>query len=313
MPAKKQDLPTASEGARWDDIRVFLAIQRAGSLGQAALRLGLDTSTVSRRLVAFEESLGNKLFERSRGGLTATRAAGAVLAAAEAMEAAHARLTRDATDVETVVQGVVRLSMPPGLADTFIAPALPRLRAQYPRLSIELEASARVLDIARHEADIALRTVRPESAQLLTVKLLRGMRWVVAASHELAGRLGRVDDWSTLPWITWDRDLSRFGPSRWLARHAPGAEIALRTSHFASQLAAARAGLGVLLVPDIDRRARDLGLVQSSRSLHKSVSELPTDDVWMVGHASLRQLPRVEAVWRFLRDEIRAQTRELPA
>jgi len=313
LTGAEQDRAAAAEDARWDDIRVFLAIKRAGSLGQAALRLGLDTSTVSRRLVAFEASLGSKLFERSRDGLTATRAAGAVLAAAEAMEAAHARLTRDATDVETMVQGIVRLSMPPGLADTFIAPALPRLRAQYPKLSIELDASARVLDIARHEADIALRSIRPESAQLLTVKLLAGMRWVVAASHELAAQLGRVDDWHTLPWITWDRDMSNFGPSRWLARHAPRAAIALRTSHFASQLVAARAGLGVVLVLDLDRRARDLGTVRFSRSLHKSVSELPTDDLWMVGQPALRDVPRVEAVWRFLRDEIKALTRELPA
>jgi DNA-binding transcriptional LysR family regulator len=292
-------------------VRVFLAVKRCGSLGQAALRLGLDTSTVSRRLAAFEQSLGELLFERSRDGLEPTRAASAVLAAAEAMEAAHARLTRDASDVETVVRGVVRLSMPPGLADTVVAPALPRLRALYPKLCIELDASARVLDIARHEADLALRSVRPENAQLLTLKLLSAQRWVVAGAHSYVRELGRVDDWNALPWITWDRDLSSFGPSRWLARHAPKAEIVLRTSHVASQLAAARAGLGVVLVVDVDRRARDLGAVSFSRALQKSVSELPTDDLWLVGHPSLRDVPRVEAVWRFLRDEFREQMREL--
>jgi DNA-binding transcriptional LysR family regulator len=312
MAAKKQDQPPAPHEPRWDDIRVFLAIQRCGSLGQAAFRLGLDTSTVSRRLAALEESLGERLFERSRDGLAATRAAGAVLSAAEAMEAAHARLTREASDLESSVQGVVRLSMPPGLADTFIAPALPRLRALHPKLCIELDASARVLDIARHEADLALRSIRPENAQLLTVKLLGAQRWAVATSQTYARELGRVDDWNALPWITWDRDLATFGPSRWLARHAPKAEIVLRTSHFASQLAAARAGLGVVLVLEIDRRVRDLAAVQFTRSLHKSVSELPTDDLWMVGHQNLHDVPRVEAVWRFLRDEIKEQTRDLP-
>jgi DNA-binding transcriptional LysR family regulator len=310
MPAKKQDHPPVTQDPRWDDVRVFLAIKRSGSLGQAALRLGLDTSTVSRRLAALEESLGERLFERSRDGLEATRAAAAVLAAAEAMEAAHARLTRDASNVESSVQGVVRLSMPPGLADTIIAPALPRLRALHPKLCIELDASARLLDIAHHEADLALRSIRPENAQLLTVKLLSAHRWVVAASHTYARELGRVDDWNALPWITWDRDLATFGPSRWLARHAGKAEIVLRTSHFASQLAAARAGVGVALVPEFDRRMRDLATVQFARSLQKSVSELPKDDLWLVGHPTLHDVPRVEAVWRFVRDEIRDLTRD---
>lgn len=312
MAAKKQDQPAPLHEPRWDDIRVFLAIKRCGSLGQAAFRLGLDTSTVSRRLAALEESLGERLFERSRDGLEATRAAGAVLSAAEAMEAAHARLARDASSVESSVQGVVRLSMPPGLADTFIVPALPKLRALHPKLCIELDASARVLDIARHEADLALRSIRPENAQLLTLKLLSAHRWAVATSQTNARELGRVEDWNALPWITWDRDLATFGPSRWLARHAPKAEIVLRTSHFASQLAAARAGLGVVLVLEIDRRVRDLAPVQFTRSLHKSVSELPTDDLWLVGHQNLHDVPRVEAVWRFLRDEIKEQTRDLP-
>jgi DNA-binding transcriptional LysR family regulator len=312
MAAKKQDRPSAPQEPRWDDIRVFLAIKRCGSLGQAALRLGLDTSTLSRRLAALEESLGERLFERSRDGLEATRAAGAVLAAAEAMEAAHARLTRDASDVETSVQGVVRLSMPPGLADTFITPALPRLRALHPKLCIELDASARVLDIARHEADLALRSIRPENAQLLTVKLLSAQRWVVATSQAYARELGRVDDWNALPWITWDRDLATFGPSRWISRHAGKAEIVLRTSHFGSQLAAARVGLGVMLVLEIDRRVRDLAAVQSTRALHKSVSELPTDDLWLVGHPNLHDVPRVEAVWRFLRDEIKSLANDKP-
>lgn len=310
MAAKKQD----QEEPRWDDVRVFLAVKRFGSLGQAALRLGLDTSTVSRRLSAFEASLGLALFERSRDGIKPMRAAASVLAAAEAMEAAHARLSRDASAVEAAVQGVVRLSMPPGLADTFIAPALPKLRAMYPKLTIELDASARLLDVARHEVDLALRSVEPENAQLLTVKLLSAQPWVVAASQPVARELGAVEDWNAVPWIAWDRDLARFGPSRWLQRHAPRAQIVLRTSHFASQLAAARAGLGVVLVPELDRRARDLALVAHARALRKSIADLPTDDLWLVGHPSLRDSPRVEAVWRFLREEIKSATRgPLPA
>jgi DNA-binding transcriptional LysR family regulator len=300
MKAKTQDL----DSARWDDVRVFLSVYRAGSLGQAALRLGMDTSTVSRRLAAFEDALAVRLFERAREGISPTAAASSVLAAAEAMEAAHARLAREASDVQTAVQGVVRLSMPPGLADTYVAPALPALLKQHPALRIEIDAGARVLDLARHETDIALRSVKPESAQLVALKVLTQRPWVVAASAAMASELGKVRDWNELPWIGWDRDLASFGPARWLNRHASRAAVVLRTSHYASQLAAARAGLGVLLVADIDRRVHGLAEVDYARALSSSVAVLPKDDLWLVCHQSLRDVPRIDAVWRFLKEGV---------
>ncbi|MET0285994.1 MAG: LysR family transcriptional regulator [Polyangiales bacterium] len=303
MKAKTQDL----EAVRWDDVRVFLAVYRAGSLGQAALRLAMDTSTVSRRLSAFEDGLAVRLFDRARDGIQPTRAAKGLLAAAEAMEAAHARLAREAGDVDAVVQGVVRLSMPPGLADPYIASALPRLLAQHPKLTVEIDASARVLDLARHETDLALRSVRPESAQLVAQKLFARHPWVVACAPALAKQLGKVRDWSTLRWIGWDRDLASFGPARWLSKHVPNAAMVLRTSHFASQLAAVGAGLGVALVPEVDRRHRGLAQVDHARTLAPSVAALPRDDLWLVGHQAQRELPRIDAVWRFLRDELLAQ------
>jgi DNA-binding transcriptional LysR family regulator len=298
MKAKTQDL----DHVRWDDVRVFLAVYRAGSLGQAALRLAMDTSTVSRRLSAFEEGLAVRLFDRARDGIAATSAAKGLLAAAEAMEAAHARLAREASDVDAVVQGVVRLSLPPGLADAYVAPALPRLLREHPQLRIELDASARVLDLARHEADLALRSIRPDGAQVVALKLLSKHPWVVAASASLASELGKVRDWNDVPWIGWDRDLASFAPARWLHRHAPRAQVVLRTSHFASQLAAAGAGLGAVLLPESDRRSRGFTAVDHARTLSASVSALPTDDLWLVCHQSLRDLPRVDAVWRFLRE-----------
>lgn len=281
---------------------MFLAVYRAGSLGQAALRLALDTSTVSRRLSAFEEGLAVRLFDRARDGIVPTHAANGLLSAAEAMEAAHARLAREASDVDAVVQGVVRLSLPPGLADAFVAPALPRLLRQHPKLRVELDASARVLDLARHETDLALRSIRPESAQLIALKLLAKHRWVIACAPALAAELGKVRDWNEPPWIGWDRDLANFAPARWLNKYAPNAALVLRTSHFASQLSAAQAGLGVALVPEFDRRQRGLAELGYVRALAPSVAALPTDDLWLVCHQSLRDLPRVDAVWRFLRE-----------
>jgi DNA-binding transcriptional LysR family regulator len=102
-----------NESPRWDDVRLLLALLREKSLARAGARLGLDTSTMSRRLSSFEAAIGARLFERTRQGLVATRRAQQLLPAAEAMEAAHAKLFRDASAIETRAAGIVRLSVPP--------------------------------------------------------------------------------------------------------------------------------------------------------------------------------------------------------
>ncbi|HTJ81589.1 MAG TPA: LysR family transcriptional regulator, partial [Polyangiaceae bacterium] len=296
--------------ARWDDVRVFLATHRHKSFGAAGVRLAIDTSTVSRRVAAFEAALGVRLFERTREGLLPTRAAERVLAAAEAMEAAHARLSRDASDLDALAEGIVRISVAPGLADVFVAPSLVRLRAKHPKLEIELDASTQPRDLTRHEADLALRSTKPQGADLVVLKVATAV-WVPAASPALAEHLRAVRAWDEVPWITWDRDLSSFGPARWVAANAHGATIALRTSHFSSQIAAARAGLGVVLAPLPYVGACKLARVASTKALAKTSTATPVDDLWLVGHRVLRDVPRVAAVWSFFAEELRAWARRM--
>jgi DNA-binding transcriptional LysR family regulator len=293
-----------NESPRWDDVRLFLALLREKTLARAGVRLGLDTSTMSRRLTSFETSVGARLFERTRQGLVATRLAQQLLPAAEAMEAAHAKLFRDASAIETRAEGVVRISVPPGMADTFIAPALARLRALHPGVRVELDASVRVLDLSRYETDLALRSVPPQGADLIVTKLLRS-RWVAAASPAFAKQQGKVKDWSALPWIAWDADLATFGPSQWLKRYAHGAEIVLRTSHFVAQLIAAAEGLGAVLVPEPYLPKYALTPLRFASTLSASSEKWPVDDLWLVSHRALRDVPRVAAVWDFLALEFR--------
>jgi DNA-binding transcriptional LysR family regulator len=289
------------QDVRWDDIRIFLAIHRRHTLAAAATRLGLDTSTVSRRLAALEEDLGERLFERTREGLQPARAAERVLAAAEAMEAAHARLARDASDVEHLAEGVVRISTAPGLSSTFIAPALPRLRKKYPRISIELDAHIAPRDLTRHEADLALRSVRSQGAELVTTKLVTAP-WVAAAAPRLAAKLGTLRAWSDAAWVQWDRDLASFPPARWVTQHVTAPAIALRTSDFPAQLAAVRAGLGLMLAPVPYLVPWNLVAVDFAPALPH---DWPSDDLWLVGHRVLRDVPRIAAVWDFLAAEFR--------
>ncbi len=290
---------------RWDDIRIFLAIHRHHTLAAAAGKLTIDTSTVSRRLAALEADLGHPLFDRTRTGLTPTAAAQRVLAAAEAMEAAHARMTREASDVEASAEGIVRISTAPGLSSVFVAPRLVRLRRLYPGISIELDASVAARDLTRHEADIGLRSVRSHGADLVTTKILSAP-WVAAAAKPLAAKLGALADWNAAPWITWDRDLASFHVSKWITANVHTRSIALRTSDFPAQLNAASTGLGIVLAPVPYLEKANLVPLKLSPALAKAAEAWPADDLWLVGHRALRDVPRVAAVWSFLLDELRA-------
>lgn len=292
----------------WDDVRIFLALHRERTLAGAAARVGLDASTLSRRLAALEESLGARLFDRTREGLVPTDGAERLLAAAEEMASAHARFSRDASAFEREAEGVVRLSVPPGVADAFVAPALVRLRKKHPRIRIELDASVRYVDLTRREADLAIRTTRPQSGDLVVLKLAE-QRWTPMVSAARAKKMAPVASWGELDWIAWGEELGHLPPAQWLRRHAERAGIVLRTSHFAAHIGAVEAGLGAALLPAIYTRVAKVAPARWAKSLAPSVGELPPNESWLVGHRALRAVPRVAAVWSFLVEELGNLTR----
>jgi DNA-binding transcriptional LysR family regulator len=297
--------------ARWEDVRLFLALHRERTLASAGAALGLDPSTLSRRLVALEEALDTQLFDRTREGLVPTAAAELLLPAAEEMAAAHARFLQDASGFERVAEGVVRLSVPPGLAESFIAAALGRLHAKHPRIQIELDASTRFVDLTRREADIAIRTQRPLSGDLVFVKVGQ-RRWTPMIARKDASRGKPVADWGQLRWIAWADDLQAFPPARWIAQHVPPDAVVFRTSHFSAQVSAVEGGVGAALLPPVYARLAAVAPVRHSSALRSSVDELPISETWLIGHRALRNVPRVAAVWTFLVEEF-ARFEDRPA
>ena len=286
----------------WEQVRVFLAVMRERSLAGASARLGVDVSTTSRRLDRLEGDLGAPLFDRTRAGTTPTALAEQLLPHAEEMELAAARFATAGAAVETEVEGTVRLTVPPGLADAFVAPALARLHERHPRLVVELDASVGYADLTRREADLAIRGARPTSGELVAVKLVT-VRSTPLASPAYAKKLGKLKRLEDARWIVWDLDLAHLPDAQWLRKHGPGIVQVLRTSHFASQLAAARSGLGVVMAaePFADDR---LVPVAHARSLDAAWADLPTGTMWLVGHRALRHVPRVAAVWTFVQEVV---------
>jgi DNA-binding transcriptional LysR family regulator len=290
---------------RWDDVRLFLALCRARTVASAAGTLGVDASTASRRLAALEEELGAVLFDRNREGITPTEAAENLMPVAEEIEAGMMRFANAAQGLEREASGLLRLACAPDVAVVLLLPLFKELLARHPALRIEVEESTTPLDLTRREADLAVRVVRPVRGDLVVTRLMQA-RWVLAASPELAASVGKLRKWSDVPWISWTESHAHAPQPRWLAKHAREIEPLFRTDSFAVQLAAAAAGLGVVLVPEPSAAHHGLERVKLAPALKEAAEDWPVSDLFLVAHRALREVPRVRVVWDLLVERLGA-------
>jgi DNA-binding transcriptional LysR family regulator len=279
---------------RWDDLRIFLAAFREGSCAAAGARLGVNQSTVSRRIAALESDLGVRLFDRMPEGLVPTAAAEEIVPRAELFEATAAEL-RDMVDgLDTRLGGVVRVALPDVIASELVAPALPDFLREHPGLRLELIAGDAIVDLSRREADLALRFVRPESGDLVVRRVATLCLAGFGSKKYLDAHRGKSPQ--ELAWLDWDTTQAHLPDAAWLRAAFPGIEPVLRTSSLGVRLRATRAGLGVsVLAQPLAERYPELEAIGGL----PAIAEVP---VWLVGHRALRDLPRIKAVWAFLED-----------
>jgi DNA-binding transcriptional LysR family regulator len=302
-----QRTPRPGPALHWDDVRLFLALCRSKTVGRAGKALGVDASTVSRRLVLLEESVKATLFDRGRDGITPTKAAEDLMPVAEEIEAVITRFTTAAEGLEREISGPVRITCPPDVAEVVVMPLLRTLRARHPALRFDLDPGESVLDLTRREADLALRTVRPTSGDLIVTRLL-SMRWVVAAAPELARELGTLKRWTDAPWVACGGRLAQVGPARWQARYVT-TEPAVRSESLSVLVAAVRTGIGVALLPEPSISFYGLVPVKLGAALRPDAAAWPGDDLFLVTHRALRHVPRVSTVWTALVQQFTRPTR----
>lgn len=303
---------TSAPPLAWDDVRLFLALSRARTVGAAAKALGVDGSTVSRRLAALERSVGAVLFDRGRNGLTPTEAVEVLLPVAEEIEHAMHRFGGATQELDRNVEGVVRITCPADVAEVVVVPQLRELRKKHPKIRVELIPSEAMLDLTRREADVAIRTIRPTSGDLVVTKVTSA-RWLAAASPKLARELGALRAWTDAPWVGWGEGLHMAPPARWLARHAPEVDPIVRTDSLVLQIAAITGGVGVGLLPQPSVAHYRLVEVQTSRALRDDVAAWPTSELFLATHRALQNVPRVRLVWDVLARAMRDGGRKVAA
>jgi DNA-binding transcriptional LysR family regulator len=292
----------------WQDLRFFLAIQRAGSLTAAATRLRVNQSTVSRRLAALESAIGARLFERTPGGLRPTATADRIAPAAERLETEALGIGRVLSGAESRVEGVVRVTATEGLGVHLVAPALRELHRAHPGLQVELLLDSKSLSLTRREADVALRLARPRQAGLVARKLgeVRSALYASARYLEERGRPAPRDGLAGHAILAYDDSLGAVPESRWMAQHARRAVCALRTNSVLAQLRAAEAGLGLALLPCY--LAEPAGLV---RVLPRTADV--RRELWLALHADLQHAPRIRAAVEFFAATAKARAAALQA
>jgi DNA-binding transcriptional LysR family regulator len=236
----------------WNDHRLVLAVARAGSLAGAAKALGVDHSTVFRRLVSLEARLGLALFERGPGGFYGPTEAGArAAAAAERMEGEALGLARDLTGLDQRLSGRLRVTCSETLAYRLLTPWVARFRAAHPGVVIELAVDSRVLDLSRREADVALRVARPREGDLWGRKLA-DVAWTVYGARDYLAAVPALSgpaDLARHPLIGWEEGMSGVNAAAWLAEAAPAEAVVYRTGSLVNQFVAARAGIGLAALP----------------------------------------------------------------
>ena len=278
----------------WNEPRVVLAVHRAGGLTAAAAALGIDHSTVFRRLNTLEKKLGVRLFERLPGGTYHPTAAGErMAAAAERMEDEMLSLDRDLAGGDRRLSGTLRVTCSETLAYARLTTHLAAFRQAHPGIVVQLVVDNRVLSLSRREADVALRPVRPREGDLWGRKLA-DVAWTLYASSALldgiGGPLPRAEDLARHPLIGWEEGTGSVMAAAWLERAAPAAAFVYRTNSLVNQLVAATTGLGLALLPCYLGDGRP-GL---ARALAAPIPALAAE-LWIVTHADLRGTARVRA------------------
>src|SRR5262245_61809660 len=247
-------------GMNWDDWQVFLAVARVGRVSGAARRLGVEHTTVARRIAALEKALGVPLFYRTTRGYLLTPRGQSVLATAEAMERSALEVEARARENSGALAGCVRVAMPPEFGSHWLGPQLPAFRALYPQIELQILVGTRERDLSRGEADLAVQPPRPSQTGMVAFRIARVSTGLYASRTCLGDRrlrIRKVDDLRGLPLLAYTPPFQVLQNAKWFRPILASATIALESNSTHALLAAARAGAGIAVLPRFVARGHE--------------------------------------------------------
>ncbi len=295
--ARSQGLPDAP--LNWDDLRFFLEVVRTQRVGAAARRLGVEHTTVSRRIRTLEKSLGARLFDKSRAsGFVLTPEGQRLVIHAEHAESAMLSACEEIAGVGHALSGHVRLGATEGFGSFFITPQLARFQRRYPHITLDILPVPRSVSLSKHEADLAIMIERPARGPYVCARLCDYTLRLYATASYLANHrpIERLADLKTHRFIGYVDELVFSDKLRYLDVAIPDSHVVLRSTSVIAQYTAALQGEALAILPCFlaEQDPRLIAVLPGQVDLTRSF--------WLYCHEELRQLKRIVALWDFLRD-----------
>ena len=281
----------------WSDLQFFTAVAQGGSIANAARLLGVNHSTVLRRVAGLETALGSRLFDRLPTGYALT-AAGNALAedlsgVSEQIDAAHRRLL----GLDEEIRGTVKLASSDIIVEGLLMPLLAEFRQRHRAVSIQLHTSFGAAHLSRQEADIAVRSTDQPPGHLIA-RCVGELESVLCASRAYLDAGGATRSIAQHRWIAIDESLGFANVERWLQAHVPTQQVVARIDSVLGVADAVAGGLGVGIVPRPLMAARP-ELVQLAPP-----DPLLSEPVWVLVHADAQRMARVHLLSEFLHDRL---------
>lgn len=287
----------------WNDLRYFVAVARHGSTLAASRALGVNQSTVQRRLSELERRIGRQLVTRHPAGYRLTEFGEAMLPHAERVAQAVLALEQHLEATERDAVGVIRVTCPEPLVYRIMQSSLlDRFHARYPGLRVEFVMSDKYLDLAKGDADVALRSGDTDDNELVGRKIGDSV-WAVYASRkyiERHGRPERVEDLEQHLLVGFDETMANHRAAKWLEQVAPNAQIVARNNSVLGLLYSVKAGMGLAPLPT--------ALGDAEQDLVRVLGPIPElTRIWrLLTRPDLRHTPRIAAFFDFIVGEIDA-------
>jgi DNA-binding transcriptional LysR family regulator len=288
----------------WNDLRYFLAIARGGSTGTAAKALGVNQSTVQRRLRALETALACSLAERQAGGYRLTAHGRQLLAYAEQVETAVSNFQRQSATLDNRATGLVKLTSHVTVGQRIIKSGfLDIFHSSHPGITIELIMEQRALDLSKGEADIAIRGGVLEDDAALVGRKVAEVPWGIYASRSFIEQHGRpstpvdINCFSTIELVD---EIEALPAARWMKMHAPTARVAARCSNVPSVHLAIKSGAGIAPLPAVYAAA--------DKEIVCVLGPLPELNypMFLLAHRDLRKIRRINTVFEFCLSELKS-------
>ncbi len=271
----------------WDDYRVFLAVARHGSISKAASALGVNRSTVLRRITAFEETLGVRLFERLPSGYFTTAAGEQILSSANQIEEVSTNVSRQIAGQDRKLSGSILVTLPGVLAAYVLMPDLTLFASQNPEIKLEILNTYNVLDLSKREADVAIRIANDPPENLVGRRVVKVVKTAYMAKKHLNSPEQRADFW-----LGWSLDQAA---GQWLA-DSPYPDLpvgAIITDPFVT-VKALETGMGMAVLPCF------MGEQHAGLCHVPKPGTFEVADLWVLTHKDLRNTARIRKFTDFI-------------